>query len=68
MTLFLFNTMFLFIILLVCSSRLLDIVLIDNEFMNMIAKRLAQYSSELSGRHYVIVVLERTVMPKRGVN
>ena len=32
--------------------------MIDNEFMQMIAKRLAQYSSELSGRHYVSVVLK----------
>ena len=31
--------------------------MIDNEFMQMIAKRLAQYSSELSGRHFVSVVL-----------
>ena len=37
---------------------MLDIVMIDNEFMHKIAKRLAQYSSELSGRHYVIMVLK----------
>jgi hypothetical protein len=35
-----------------------DIVMIDDEFMHMFAKRLAQYSSELSGRHYVSVVLK----------
>ena len=32
--------------------------MIDNEFMHKLAKRLAQYSSELSGRHYVSVVLK----------
>jgi hypothetical protein len=42
---------------LVCSSLLLDIVMIDDEFMHMFAKRLIQYSSELSGRHYVSMVL-----------
>ena len=36
---------------------MLDIVMIDNEFMHKFAKRLAQYSSELSGRHYVSMVL-----------
>ena len=43
---------------LVCSSCMLDIVMIDNEFMHMFAKRLAQYPSELSGWHYVSVVLK----------
>ena len=37
---------------------MLDIVMIDDEFMHMFTKRLAQYSSELSGRHYVSVVLK----------
>ena len=32
--------------------------MIDNEFMHMFAKRLAQYLSELSGQHYVSVVLK----------
>ena len=50
--------MFLFIMILVCFSSMLDIVMIENEFMHMFAKRLAQYSSELSGRHYVSVVLK----------
>ena len=50
--------MFLFIMFLVCFGSILDIVMIDNEFMHMFAKRLAQYSSELSGRHYVSVVLK----------
>ena len=50
--------MFLFIMFLVCFSSMLDIVMIDNEFMHKFAKRLAQYSSELSGQHYVSVVLK----------
>ena len=50
--------MFLFIMFLVCFGSMLDIVIIDNEFMQEFAKRLAQYSSELSGRHYVSVVLK----------
>jgi hypothetical protein len=43
--------MLLFIMFLVCSSCILDIVMIDDEFMHIFAKWLAQYSSELSGRH-----------------
>ena len=50
--------MLLFIMFLVCSSYMLDIVMIDYEYMHMFAKRLAQYSSELSGRHYISVVLK----------
>jgi hypothetical protein len=57
MTLFYFNTMFLFIMFLVCSGSTFDIVIIDNEFMHEIAKRLIQYSSELSGQHYVSMVV-----------
>jgi hypothetical protein len=57
MTLFYFNTMFLFIMFLVYSSSIFDIVMIDNEFMPKIAKRLIQYSSELTDRHYVSMVL-----------
>ena len=52
MTLCYFNIMFL-----VFSRSMLDIVIIDNEFMHKIGKLLAQYSSELSGRHYVSMVL-----------
>jgi hypothetical protein len=37
---------------------MLDMVMIDDEFMHMFIKRLAQYSSELSGRHYINVVLK----------
>ena len=43
---------------LVCSSNMLDIVMIDDEYMHMFAKLLAQYSSELSGWHYVSMVLK----------
>jgi hypothetical protein len=41
----------------VCSSYIFDIVMIDNEFKYMFAKRLAQYLSGLSGTHYVSMVL-----------
>ena len=54
MTLCYFNI----IIFLVCSSCILDIVMINDEFMHMFAKRLAQYSSDLSGQHYVSMVLK----------
>ena len=50
--------MLLFIMFLVCSSCMLDIVMIDDEYMHMLAKLLAQYPSELSGRHYVSMVLK----------
>jgi hypothetical protein len=43
---------------LVCSSYMLDIVMVDDEFMHMFTKHLAQYSSELSGRHYVSMVFK----------
>jgi hypothetical protein len=49
--------MLLFIIFLVCSSYILDIVVIDDEFMHMFAKCLAQDARGLSGRHYVSMVL-----------
>jgi hypothetical protein len=32
--------------------------MIDDEYMHMFTKRLAQYSSELSGQHYVSEVLK----------
>jgi hypothetical protein len=32
--------------------------MVDDEFMHMFAKRLAQYSSELSGWYYVSMVLK----------
>ena len=57
MTLCYFNIMLLFIMFLVCCSNMLDIVMIDDEYMHMYAKLLAQYSSELGGQHYVSMVL-----------
>jgi hypothetical protein len=42
---------------LVYSSSIFDIVMIDNEFMHKITKRLIQYSGELSGQYYVGIVL-----------
>ena len=58
MTLCYFNIILLLIMFLVCFSCMLDIVMIDDEYMHMFAKCLAQYSSELSGQHYVSVVLK----------
>jgi hypothetical protein len=49
MTLCNINIMLLFIMFLVFSSLLLDIVMIDDEYMHMFVERLIQYSSELSG-------------------
>ena len=52
-----FTNIFLVIMFLVCSSSIFDIVMIDNEFMYEIAKRLIQYSSGLGGWLYVSMVL-----------
>ena len=49
--------MSLFIMFLVCSSSIFDIVMIDNEFMYKFTKFLAPDSRELSGRSHVGVVL-----------
>ena len=49
--------MSLIIMFLVCSSSIFDIVLIDNEFMYKLAKRLALDVRELSGRSHVCAVL-----------
>jgi hypothetical protein len=49
--------MLLFIMFLVCSSLLLDIFMIDDEYMHMFVERLIQNSSELSGRYYISMVL-----------
>ena len=57
-TLCLIHIMFLSIMFLVCFGYMLDIVIVDTTFMHKFAKRLAQYSSELSGQHYVSVVLK----------
>jgi len=49
--------MSLFIMFLVCSSSIFDIVMIDNEFIYKFAKRLALDAWELSGRSHVGMVL-----------
>jgi hypothetical protein len=49
--------MFLFIMFQVCSSYMLDIVMINDEFMHMFVKHLAQDVRGLSGQHYVSMVL-----------
>jgi len=49
--------MSLFIMFLVCSSVIFDIVMIDNEFMDKFAKRLALDARELSGRSHGGMVL-----------
>ena len=50
-------TMFRFVMFLVYSSSIFDIVMIGNEFMHEFAKRLIQYLSRLSGGHYRGMVL-----------
>ena len=49
--------MFLSIMFLVCFGSMVGIVIVDTKFMHKFAKRLAQYSSELSW-HYVSMVLK----------
>ena len=49
--------MLLFIMFLVCSSYMVDIVVIDDEFMHMFTKHLAQDAHGLSGQHYASMVL-----------
>ena len=49
--------MSLFILLIVCSSSIFDIVMNDNEFMYKFAKRLAHDTWELSGRSHLGVVI-----------
>ena len=49
MTLYYFNIMLLFIVFQVSSSYILNIVVIDVEFMHMFAKCLAQDVHGLSG-------------------
>jgi hypothetical protein len=48
--------MLLFIMFLVCSGLLLDIVMIDDEYMHVFTKRLIQFSRELSSQHYISMV------------
>jgi hypothetical protein len=57
MTLFFFNIMFLFIMFLVCSSYILDIVLFDDLHLHMFIEYLIQFARELSSFDYVSVVL-----------
>jgi hypothetical protein len=54
---FLYDFILNIIMFLVCSSSIFDIVLIDNEFMYMFAKRLALVARGLSGRLHVSMVL-----------
>jgi hypothetical protein len=49
--------MLLFIIFLVCSSCIFDIVIVHDEFMHMFIKHLIQFSRELGGTYYASVVL-----------
>jgi len=49
--------MFLFIMFLVYSSSTFDMVMIDNEFMYMFAKRLALFVGELGDICHVSMVL-----------
>ena len=49
--------MSLFIIFLVCSISIFDIVMIDNEFMYKFAKRLALDTWDLGGKSHVGMVL-----------
>jgi len=49
--------MFLFFMFLVYSSSTFDMVMIDNEFMYMFAKRLALFTGELGDRCHVSMVL-----------
>ena len=53
--------MFLSIMFLVCFGSMLDIVIVNSKFTHRFTKRLAQYSSGLSGRHCVSVVLIRSL-------
>ena len=45
--------MFLFILFLVYSSCIFDIVMIGNDFMHMFVEHLVQLRIELGGRHNV---------------
>jgi hypothetical protein len=57
MTLFYFNNILLLSMFLVCSSCMLDIVMIYDDYIHMFVKRLIRYSSGLGGAYYVSVVL-----------
>ena len=49
--------MFLFMMFLVYSSSTFDMVMIDNEFMYMFAKRLALFAGGLGDRCHISMVL-----------
>jgi hypothetical protein len=49
--------MFLFIMFLVCSSYILDIVIFDDLHLHMFVEYLIQFAQELSSFDYVSVVL-----------
>jgi hypothetical protein len=49
--------MFLFIMFLVCSSYILDIVLFDDLHLHMFVEYLIQFARELDSFDYVSVVL-----------
>jgi hypothetical protein len=57
MTLFYFNNILLLSMFLVCSSCMLDIVMIYDDYIHMFVKCLIRYSSGLGGAYYVSVVL-----------
>jgi hypothetical protein len=49
--------MLLFIMFLVFSSCIFNIVIVADEFMHIFVERLIQFSRELGGTYYVSVVL-----------
>jgi hypothetical protein len=61
-TLFYFNNMFLFIMFLVCSSYILDIVLFDDLHLHMFVESLIQFARELGSFDYVSVVLRYEIL------
>jgi hypothetical protein len=54
---FYLNIIFLFIMFLVCSSYILDIVLFDDLHLHMFVDYLIQFAQELSSFDYVSMVL-----------
>jgi hypothetical protein len=50
--------MFLFIMFLICSSYILDIVLFDDLHLHMFVEYLIQFARELGSFDYVSVVLD----------
>jgi hypothetical protein len=54
--------MFLFIMFLVCSSYILDIVLFDDLHLHMFVESLIQFARELGSFDYVSVVLRYEIL------